>query len=294
MPRQRWGTFSVMDHLRPNPFIADVLLYDRLVLPYPPDESERNRWKKWKPDHLDECINALGGRAYKVLWDTVQQIAYRRELASARAATEKMRSRGYVVDGGGMTRSVLVKGVQAQSQEWGTRPPLVMSAYPSALDFKKDSGIDPKKLDAGKIKAIFSHRFLVPKCAPKDEIKLLKDVVALSSSKDFASKRDLFYQWQEEVVLKENLTAIQALNEMEALLLELDEYTKKVTKKWYRKFACMVLDIGADFVPLGHTAERLGKGALKVAQFAVDGKEVIARAELGAAAMFHDARKVLN
>jgi hypothetical protein len=40
--------------------------------------------------------------------------------------------------------------------------------------------------------------------------------------------------------------------------------------------------------------EKIGKGTLKVAQFAVDGKEVIARSELGAAAMFHDARKVLG
>ena len=52
--------------------------------------------------------------------------------------------------------------------------------------------------------------------------------------------------------------------------------------------------IAADFVPMGHTMEKIGKGTLKVAQFAVDGKEVIARAELGAAAMFHDARKVLG
>ena len=28
-----WGTFSVMDHLRPGAFLAEVVLYDRLVIP---------------------------------------------------------------------------------------------------------------------------------------------------------------------------------------------------------------------------------------------------------------------
>jgi len=301
MPRQRWGTFSVSDHLLPYPFFADVLLYDRLVLPYPSDPGERSRWAKWKPEHLDACLEKLGDRAYKVIWNKLQQIAYkkqlaaaRKELESSRASLQKMDQLKWVQDRGGMTRTVLVKEIQNQANEWGTRPPLVMTAYPSAIKFKKDSGIDPKKLDAGRIKSIFSHRFLVPKCAPKDELKLLKDLVDLSSSKEFADKRDLFYQWQEDVVLKENLSAVQAVNEMESLLRELDDLTRKLTKKWYLKVACLLLDIGVDCIPGGHTAERIGKGALKVAQFAVDGKEVIARSELGAAAMFHDARKVLG
>lgn len=259
-----------------------------------PTRGERDRWSKWKPDHLDACLETLGGRAYKVYWDKLKKIAYRKELASANAALRRMKEVNYVADRGGMTRSVLVKEVQNQANEWGTRPPLVMTAYPSATQFKKDSGIDPKKLDSGTAKAVFSHRFLVPKCAPKDGLKLLKDLVTLSSSKEFADKRDMFYQWQEDVVLKENLNAVQAVDEMETLLKELDEITKKVTKKWYQKFACLVLDIGADFVPMGHTMEKIGKGTLKAAQFAVDGKEVIARAELGGAAMFHDARKVLG
>jgi|HubBroStandDraft_6_1064221.scaffolds.fasta_scaffold49495_4 hypothetical protein len=294
MSRQRWGTFAVMDHLLPNPFIADVLLFDRLVLPYPPDQQERIRWSQWKPDHLDACLEALGKRAYKVHWDKLQQIAYKEEQASASAALRRMDQLKYVSDPGGMTRMVLVKNVQNQMNELDARPPLVMTAYPSAIRFKNDSGIDPKKLDSGRVKALFSHRFLVPKCAPADELKLLKDLVALSSGKEFADKREMFYQWQEDVVLKENLNAVQAVNEMESLLRELDEITKKATKKRYMKFACLVLDIGADFVPMGHTMEKIGKGTLKVAQFAVDGKEVIARSELGAAAMFHDARKVLG
>ena len=65
-----------MFHLLPNPFFADVLLYDRLVLPYPSDAGERSRWNKWNPYHLDACLEMLGWRAYKVLWDKLQQVAW--------------------------------------------------------------------------------------------------------------------------------------------------------------------------------------------------------------------------
>ena len=37
MPREVWGTFSVADHLREQAFVADILLYDRLVILVPPD-----------------------------------------------------------------------------------------------------------------------------------------------------------------------------------------------------------------------------------------------------------------
>ncbi len=40
-----WGTFSVVDHLRRRPFVADVLLYDRLVVPVPDGDEEVKRWR---------------------------------------------------------------------------------------------------------------------------------------------------------------------------------------------------------------------------------------------------------
>jgi hypothetical protein len=43
-----WGTFSVADHLRERPFVADVLLYDRLVVPVPAGDAELARWQQRK------------------------------------------------------------------------------------------------------------------------------------------------------------------------------------------------------------------------------------------------------
>ena len=61
MSRERWGTFSVKDHTREQPFAADVLMYDRLVIPKPANEVERSRWAEagWAPDRLDAILEVL-------------------------------------------------------------------------------------------------------------------------------------------------------------------------------------------------------------------------------------------
>lgn len=85
-----WGTYSVRDHLRSRAFVADVLLYDQLVIPRPPtpveEAQERNaardrgetvtppaighdgkyktevdRWSEngWRPRRLEEMLKIL-------------------------------------------------------------------------------------------------------------------------------------------------------------------------------------------------------------------------------------------
>jgi hypothetical protein len=64
--REVWGTFSVKDHCKQRAFVAEVLLYDRLVIPYPPNEQERARWASqgWDPQKLDGVLKILDDR-----WD---------------------------------------------------------------------------------------------------------------------------------------------------------------------------------------------------------------------------------
>ena len=60
MAFETWGTFSVADHLEEKAFVADVLLYDRLVLPVP-DSKERERWETLgrQPEVLDRKLRIL-------------------------------------------------------------------------------------------------------------------------------------------------------------------------------------------------------------------------------------------
>ena len=69
-----WGAFSVRDHLRRRPFVAEVLLYDRLMIPRPPtleeeqpepkEESQLTRWMRsgWKPGRLKNALDILRER----------------------------------------------------------------------------------------------------------------------------------------------------------------------------------------------------------------------------------------
>jgi hypothetical protein len=61
MSRERWGAFSVRDHTFKRPFAADVLMYDRLVIPYPANPEERARWPEntWAPKRLDWMLRSF-------------------------------------------------------------------------------------------------------------------------------------------------------------------------------------------------------------------------------------------
>lgn len=85
MKVQQWGTYSVKDHLRPRPFVADVLLFDQLVIPRPATEKELvaeggskatedqvDRWRarNWDPDRQRRLLDILGefGLAIELPW----------------------------------------------------------------------------------------------------------------------------------------------------------------------------------------------------------------------------------
>jgi hypothetical protein len=81
MPTELWGTFSVKDHLRKRPFVTEVLVYDRLMIPRQPtleeeppepgENQEAAEWPEdWKPQQLRELLNILreGDLAIELPW----------------------------------------------------------------------------------------------------------------------------------------------------------------------------------------------------------------------------------
>lgn len=59
-PLALWATYSVRDHLDPNRFIADVLIYDHLLVPVPP-KGEEDWWeeKGWQPALQRRLLDAI-------------------------------------------------------------------------------------------------------------------------------------------------------------------------------------------------------------------------------------------
>lgn len=74
--RPRWGIFSSAVFSDPGKLAADVLLYDRLVLPVPTDD-DRERWHKkgWRPDDIAGYLKDLDTMAIDVEWSTVPKRA---------------------------------------------------------------------------------------------------------------------------------------------------------------------------------------------------------------------------
>jgi hypothetical protein len=65
-----WATFSVVDHLRSRPFIADVLLYDRLIVPVPDGPGEADRWREHNrdPDLQNRLLDIVGDLGVRIPW----------------------------------------------------------------------------------------------------------------------------------------------------------------------------------------------------------------------------------
>src|SRR5579863_8463870 len=100
MKLQQWGTYSVRDHLRPRPFVADVLLFDKLVIPRPVTEKEihtalENRlhedqkelWRRmnWDPDRQRALLDILGefDLAIELPWGNQEQLDWQKIVNGA-------------------------------------------------------------------------------------------------------------------------------------------------------------------------------------------------------------------
>jgi hypothetical protein len=69
--RQSWGVYSVRAHLNLAALAAEVLYYDRLVLPSPENELEAERFDSqgWDTQRLGEIVGHLGALVHVVPWD---------------------------------------------------------------------------------------------------------------------------------------------------------------------------------------------------------------------------------
>lgn len=91
MDWELWGTFSVGDHLRRRAFVSDVLLYDRLVIPTPPesDVGEQDRWRQmgWRPARQRRLLGLLGrNRVIRVPWTEFHRQSWETCYREAREA----------------------------------------------------------------------------------------------------------------------------------------------------------------------------------------------------------------
>jgi hypothetical protein len=296
---------SVRDHISLAPFVTEVLLYDRLIIPVPPDKDQDANWEQeWQPELLHKCLEILkvktdetDGLALTVPWDQSKRERFQTRMSTAVALATQRRdpAQTYYMDPFQMTRALL-KDEFRPALPRGVSKAWTVASYPSAEAFRADFS-DPLRERKTRLAVSISHRFFVPsRSDPKHE--MLRRAVGLSSSDEFRRKRARFYEWQEEII-QEEISDEKAIEELEQRLTDYNEATEKAFVDVAMRFAFTVIPVALAGAFAGGAEHGLlvagATGLVQLARFwKFDRKPVIANGDLDAAAMVHDAEKVLR
>jgi len=254
---QLWATFSVKDHCPPGAFVAEVLLYDKLLIPVVPTEedglspedadAEWDRWLAagWDPARQAEVTPILGDSAELIPWTSALQGEWKARMESGFAAA---RRNGYFESG-----TVLQRFAPAMA-----RAVVAVSQYRSVADLER-AGIRRRRpettLPAGSLLAVLGHELLLPDDPGQNELDVLGRAVAESQKDEYRNRRRALFQWQQKFLSSgaiTDATSIRAaLREMTNLVDQLKTATA-AQKKWkFAKRFFSFLGIAAKGVALG-------------------------------------------
>ncbi len=90
--RQRWAAFSVKAHRDLGSLAADILLYDRIILPVPENDEEYDRWvlADWAPDKLAPLVVQAAGHIIAVPWTAQLQQEWKTRWDAMKALDEEV------------------------------------------------------------------------------------------------------------------------------------------------------------------------------------------------------------
>ncbi len=307
-PDQIWGTVSVQDHLRPQAFVAELLLFETLVVPRPPSGAT---WPaEWDAAQQERVLGWLPpDRVMDVPWDETQHDAFeQKKLANgAQMDIENLQAtpgfaqardrRDFEDPLFHMTRMVLQDHVdKARNRRLLAGVPkadvAVIPAYNGPKAFRSATDGHERLFRA------FNWEFLVPHDETADGKRrshqdLIKAALDLCAMPEVQAHRTALRVWTSAEALR-GTTVPQAQERMEALIAD---YAKAIaaTKlpmrvKWGAGIAeflgaAAAIAVNPAFALLG-PAIKLGEIA---AQPALDRKATVPEA-VKPAALIHDAR----
>lgn len=238
-PAQLWGTVSVKDHLRPNAFVAELVLFETLVVPRPPKGAT---WPAdWGQAYQNEVLSWIpADRLMQVSWDKKQHMEWEKRKVAVKAETdvadvqklpgfeEAKRKDDFDDPKFHGTRHVLQDFVDARRDRALLKgiPVTEVKAIP-AYDGPKEF-IDDAPEQAGLLRA-FGWEFLVPhhetnqgkRRSHKDQIKAALDLCAMP---EVQAHRDALRAWTSVEALR-GTTTEEARERMETMV---EAYAKAV------------------------------------------------------------------
>jgi len=254
-----WATFSVMDHVRPGAFVAEVLLYDRLLLPVPPrasdlptdpearatSEKEWKRWKdtKWDPARQGQLLGILGDLAEPIPWTADRQAEWRQEMASQ---FDQAARNGYFLTG-----TVLEKFAPAMAQTV-----VAVSPYRSLKQLANEQGIRRRTpheaIPRSAVMAVVGQELLVPPDPDRDDFQALADAVEVAHRADYRARRAALWRWQQRFVRGDQTDARSvraAVQEMQQLVADLRRATGRERRWKLARKVFFFLRLGGSLAP---------------------------------------------
>jgi hypothetical protein len=187
--------------------VREVLLFDRVVVPYPDTEKERAHWRDpnrkdpmetWDPERLDELLAVLGTqkspghagarRAWTAPWSQARWEAQktRREFADIVA-----------VDPFEATRRILAAGEDLPKRIE------VVANFPSGKAWWEETDPAPKPpadATAGTALVMLARPLLLPRVDLEDGKEVLRDAVELSRDGAFVEARTAYHNFVREFI----------------------------------------------------------------------------------------------
>lgn len=290
MTTEVWGTFSVADHMSAGAFLKEVMLFDRLVVPVPPedDRAEHKRWESngWDPERQARLLSPLEDRVVKVPWDEHRRKSWRLRFAANKG----------VEDAFAATRGELLKGVP--DDVTAVQALAAFSDYKTAVIEMDLQPVKPPGVSGwGRLVCILGREFLVPNDPSHDEVELLKDAIELSSDRAFRQKRASLWRWTREFLASRqgivNTSTIRAaVEEMRDLLEDEQKRARKSKIHVGVQFAFVAASVTVGLLSAPIAPLSLGGAFLSIGQFLSD--KLLAPREgtqSSPAALFHDAVK---
>jgi hypothetical protein len=332
-PNELWGTFAVDDHMRRRAFVAETILFDRVVIPLPPtgDAAEHRDWVRagWHPDRLLDIRKRLGALAVAVPWTEELRARWRADYSSSagRNAIEAQLGNSAAgdvqaikrappdVDPKYLTRSVLARKIAAPIDEIADSELVseiraldvdpagtveVVVGYGSLAKYRAD-GIasrsdEAKPAEAGPATLFITWDFLVPEDSTLSDTDLLLRAVALSGKDEFRDARRRFHEWRRKLAASGASVAL-ARAEMNRCLAVCNEITTKERRRTRCLTALQAVAAAAPLADFANPGVGTAAGVLLgVASMAAD--RVIPHYKIGeresVAALVHDSREAFG
>ena len=319
-----WGSLSVSDHVKRRALVAEVLLFDRIVVPVPPegDLEEENRWSanQWDPERQRRLLDILGdggGREdlavpvpwtrskrdrFKELWKGLQAEpgkvgAERSELLSAlRFDTTQLQPDAMMA-----SRMMLTRDYDSGEEKYMRRLPRVyvegvVPAYASFQAANKELAlrvIEQRPTQA--FAQVIGWELFLPEQSGWSDEQALEAAAALARNDDYRLERETFRVWW-RTKIGTGTPAAEAVTEMVKYADKINEIARRKEKRTrvLRSFAAlggMTAIAGAWFPPAA-----VAGGVIALASVGADWvlKDLEMSPVLAPFAMFADARKHLG